>query len=104
MSFPFASTKITIEKSPAQETGKKKGKEKMITTYKTSNIHSIVFITSLLTLAATVCAQLEKAGRPAQLCLVNGRFAILVPREMADDTKQLLVGHERRGEIFIPQD
>ena len=77
----------------------------MICSYETLNsLNSVVFISSLLTLSAAVCDQLEKAGRSPKLCLFKGRFAVAVPKEMAADTQELLNGHGRKGEIFIAQD
>jgi hypothetical protein len=51
---------------------------------------TIVYITPLLTLAASVCDMLEKAGIPAALCHEKGSPIVVVPSSYAVETRQLL--------------
>jgi hypothetical protein len=51
---------------------------------------TIVFSSPLLTLAASVCDMLEKAGIPAVLCREHGSPIVVVPPEQAAETRQLL--------------
>jgi hypothetical protein len=63
----------------------------MFTTFeKLEQAQTIVFKTQLLTLAASVCDMLEKAGIPAALCLENGGPVVVVPPNCAAETRQLL--------------
>ena len=65
------------------------------------NAKSVVFRTSMLTLAAAACDQLEKAGIPARLGKSNGKMIIAVPSEFAAESHELLNGHPRSGEIYF---
>ncbi len=51
---------------------------------------SVVFMTPLLTLAASVCDTLERAGIPAALCREQGSPVVVVPPDYAAETRQLL--------------
>jgi hypothetical protein len=52
--------------------------------------HTIVLTTPLLTLAATVCDMLERAGIPAALSREKGCPIVVVPSDRANETTQLL--------------
>lgn len=62
---------------------------------------SVVFQTTLLTLAAAACDQLEKAGIPARLGKSDGKMIIAVPSEYVSESHQLLNGHPAYGEIYF---
>ena len=51
---------------------------------------TIVLTTPLLTLAATVCDMLERAGIPAALSSEKGSPIVVVPPDCANETRQLL--------------
>jgi protein-disulfide isomerase-like protein with CxxC motif len=73
----------------------------MTTTFETiENAETIIFSSSLLTLAATACDQLENAGIPAALCRDEGRYAVIIPGNYASDADALLYASTTRGEIY----
>ena len=57
---------------------------------KLERAQTVVFNTQLLTLAASVCDMLEKAGIPAMLCREKGGPIVVVPANCAAETRQLL--------------
>jgi len=63
--------------------------------------NTVVFQTSLLTLAAAACDQLENAGIPARLGKSNGEMIIAVPSKYVAASHELLNTHPRFGEIFF---
>jgi hypothetical protein len=52
---------------------------------------TVVFISPLLTLTASICDMLENAGIPAVLCREKGSPAVAVPPEHAAETRQLII-------------
>jgi hypothetical protein len=63
----------------------------MITSFEAlQQAQTIVLSTPLLTLAASVCDMLEKAGIPAALSRENGSPVVVVPPNYAAETSQYL--------------
>lgn len=62
------------------------------------NAETIIFSSSLITLAATACDTLEYAGIPAALCRDEGRYAVIIPDFYAVDASLLLNANCYSGE------
>jgi len=63
----------------------------MITSFEAlERAQTIVLKTQLLTLAATVCDMLERAGIPAALSRENGSPIVVVPPDHAKESLQLM--------------
>lgn len=74
----------------------------MTTSFETiERAEEIIFTSSLLTLAATACGQLEEAGIPAALCRENGRYAVIIPETYEAEATSLLFAEAARGEILF---